>query len=511
MVSGLMLTAAFPDPGLGFLSFAALVPFLAAADSMEAGKAFSAGLVMGLTHYLTLIYWIIPTLSTYGGLHPLISGSALILLAGYLSLFPAIFAFGMKKLAPHPGLEPILGAFVWVGLEFVRTHAFTGFPWGVLGYTQYNNLTLVQTADLTGVLGLSFLIVICNYALVRLWLFFCPPWGTGPTGIRIRPWFILGVALILFSSAFFYGKNRLAQINRAIESAPRISIALIQGNIQQDLKWSPGFRQATIDKYGALSLKAAKSNPDLIVWPETSLPFYYGSDTIRSAQVDQFVRQAGTWFLMGSPAIEEQPRAYFNRAYMLDPLSLVRGHYDKTHLVPFGEYVPWGRYLTFMKKLTQEAGDFTPGTTGTPLPFRTGTGDAYRTGVLICFEILFPSISRNFVRNGADILTTITNDAWFGRTSAPSQHFSLAVLRAVENRRSVARAANSGISGFIDPGGRILDRTGLFCDKVVIGQVPVLRGITFYNQYPLVLPLAALIAFLIGFMVKVMENPLRRT
>ncbi|WP_022666237.1 apolipoprotein N-acyltransferase [Desulfospira joergensenii] len=514
LLSGLMLTACFPNPGLGFLAFAALVPFLVAVDSLEAGQAFYAGLVTGLVHYITLIYWIIPTLSTYGGLHPLLSSSALILLSLYLSLFPALFAFIMKKLDPHPLFQPLLGAFVWVGLEFTRTHVFTGFPWGVLGYTQYANLTLVQTADLTGVLGLSFLILLSNYLLASLWLFFKTPSGRSRPGSKIRAWACLFYILPLFAGAFFYGKTRILDMDRAIESAPQIGIALVQGNIRQDLKWSPAFKQETIDKYASLSLTASTSKPDLIIWPETALPFYYGYDTALSNRIDQVVRKARTPFLIGSPAFERdgQSLSYFNRAYMLDSLSLVRGHYDKVHLVPFGEYVPFGKYLAFMEKLTQEAGDFSPGTTGfAPLQFTTRQGDEHSTGVLICFEILFPSLSREFVRNGADFLTTMTNDAWFGRTSAPAQHFSIAVLRAVENRRSVARAANSGISGFIGPGGRILDRTGLFQDRVLVRQIPVLREISFYTRHPFVLVLAALVAISAAFMVKVVKKPLRRT
>ncbi len=513
LISGFLLTAGFPNPDLGYAAFFALVPFLVALDPMDAKQAFKSGLVMGLCHYTTLIYWIIPTLSTYGGLHFLLSASALILLGLYLSLFPAVFAFAMKKLDPPQAFSPILGSLIWVGLEFARTHLFTGFPWGVMGYTQYDNLILVQTADLAGVLGLSFLILLGNYLLAGLWIRFSKA-KTLSRNRKRQLLVCLAYIPAIFALAFSYGNARIETIDQRIDKAPRTGIAIVQGNIKQDLKWSPAFKQATVEKYGTLSLKALESRPDLIVWPETALPFYYGHDTLMSNRTDAFVRKAKTHFLMGSPALEiqDQKTAFYNRAYMLNPLSLVVGHYDKTHLVPFGEYVPFGRYLSFLGKLTAQAGDFSPGTTGpVPLKFKGRDKEERTMGVLICFEILFPSISRQFVLNGAHVLATLTNDAWFGRTSAPGQHFAIAVLRAVENRRTMVRAANSGISGFIDPGGRIMDKTPLFQDRVIARQVPVLEEISFYTRYPEALPLAALVAILASLMVKVLKKVFRRT
>ena len=212
---------------------------------------------------------------------------------------------------------------------------------------------------------------------------------------------------------------------------------------------------------------------------------------------------------MGSPAVDTSgdPIRYFNRVFLLNQLSVPLGFYDKTHLVPFGEYVPFQDLLFFLKKLTEQAGNFSRGETGfVPLAFK-----GHKTGVLICFEILFPAISRQFVKNGADILTTVTNDAWFGRTSAPAQHFSIAVLRAVENRRSVVRAANTGISGFIDPTGQVFGTTQLFTDAVDVRSLPALTGLSFYTRYgDLLLAIACLIAMGMGFVIKEKDNIKRR-
>ncbi|MBU0973068.1 MAG: apolipoprotein N-acyltransferase [Proteobacteria bacterium] len=506
VVSGLMLTAAFPDTGAYYLAFVALVPLLVLIRAMTPQRAFYAGFVAGFIHYLTLIYWLVPTITIYGGLHPLLGISTLTLLCLYLALYVGVFAFLMKRLDPSPVLTPLAGAFLWVGLEYIRTYALTGFPWGVLGYSQDSNLTLVQIADLTGVLGLSFLIVLCNGCLAQIYLYLGPGPGAGSRReIRI----LVVYTLVLMAAALAYGNFRVRAIDVLILNAAKPKVSVIQGNIRQDLKWDTAFKEATIEKYGRLSLKAAGKHPELIIWPETALPFYYGYNTVHSNLVDGYVRLAKTHFLIGSPAFEQgkENPTFYNRVYLLTPLALVTGTYDKTHLVPFGEYVPLQAYLKFLGKITEQAGDFSAGERSfVPLAFKE-----HKTGVLICFEILFPNIASQFVKNGADILTTITNDAWFGHTSAARQHFSIAVLRAVENRRSVVRAANTGISGVIDPAGRILEKTNLFVDAAITQAVPALKDIFFYSRHGDLLGITALVAICLWFMVKGIKNPFRRT
>jgi apolipoprotein N-acyltransferase len=503
LVSGLMLTASFPDYSLYPVAFAALIPLLVSLQSMTPTQSFYAGFVAGFFHYITLIYWIVPTVTIYGGLNPLLGISTLALLCLYLALYVAGFAWLIKKIDPPKIYLPLFAAFLWVGLEYLRSHALTGFPWGILGYSQYSNQLLVQIADLTGVLGISFLIVLTNFTLAQLFIYlivYLKPSSKPGKAPRKTSLILLSYTLVFMVAALSYGKVRIQTIEELIQKAPKPKISIIQGNIRQDLKWDKAFKSGTIEKYGNLSLGAAKTNPALIIWPETALPFYYGPDKEYSNQVDVYVRKSRTHFLIGSPAFErdnENTRLY-NRAYMLNPLSLITATYDKTHLVPFGEYVPLENYLGFLGKIIQQAGNFSPGDKSfTPLAFKD-----HKTGVLICFEILFPSIARTFVENGADILTTMTNDAWFGNTSAPRQHFSIAVLRAVENRRSVVRSANTGISGFIDPVGRVIEETKLFKTAAITRPVPTLKNISFYTRYGDILGVAALVAICLGFMVK---------
>jgi apolipoprotein N-acyltransferase len=498
LVSGLLLTLSFPKAGFSYLAFFAMVPWMISLSSLTLKQSFFSGLIAGLFHFITLIYWIIPTVHIYGGLHPILAASTLVLLCLYLALYPALFALLLKKLAP--GATPFMAACLWTGLEYIRAYAFTGFSWGSLGYSQYSNLLLIQIADFSGVYGVSFLIVLVNSVLAD---FFLKREKDGN-----RPFLPMIMTVILIFATLVYGHLRLSSIDARMVSAPKPAIAVVQGNIEQDLKWSDAFKQETVHKYILLSKTTLKDEPELVIWPETALPFYYGHERTLSDLVDQFVRESKTNFLIGSPAFksDEKETLYYNRAYMLNRFSIVTATYDKTHLVPFGEYVPFGKYLTFLGKITAQAGNFSSGDKAfVPLDFQE-----HKTGVLICFEILFPRIAAKFVKNGADILTTVTNDAWFGQTSAPMQHFSMAVFRAVENRRSVVRAANTGISGFIDPRGNILETTSLFTDKAITRQMPALTLISFYTRYGDVFAFGTMVAFCLGFMVKGARNQLRR-
>lgn len=502
LATGLILFCAFPGAGLYPAAFFALVPLWLSIDRLDLKQTFYAGIAAGMGFYLPLIYWICPTLAEYGGLNPLAALSCLLLLVLYLSLYTGVFALAMKKIPAPGGLVPFWGAVVWVALEYIRTYLFSGFPWGVLGYSQYPNLVLIQAADTFGVLGISFVLVLANGVLVTVFKAVCQRRWPNKTNMAS-----LSLAMVLIGAAFVYGHLKLAQIRGQIKGGPYRTISVIQANIPQDRKWERAFIDETLDQYSRLSRQAPPC--DLVVWPETALPFYYGMDPVPSNRVDAMVRKAGTFFLIGTPAVQpsDQGFLYYNRAFMLTPLARSGGYYDKHHLVPFGEYVPFKRLLWFAEKLTAGAGNFSKGKTG-PVPLKFGTGT---TGVLICFEILFPDIARDFVGNGADLLTTITNDAWFGRTQAALQHFSIAVFRAVENRRSVVRAANTGISGFIDPAGTILGKTDIFTARTLSRQVPVMAAKTFYTAHGDLGAKACLVAFFLICVVKSLKKKFRRS
>jgi len=492
--SGLLLFLAFPDAELWVIAFVAMVPWLMSMESMSEKSAFYSGLITGFIWFAGLLYWIVPTLDNYGGLNPAASVSILGVLCFYLSLYTAVFAFLLKKIHLPSWARPLFAGCLWAGLEFIKAHAFTGFPWGELGYTQYRNLPFIQIADIAGVYGVSFVIAGVNCAAAQLLCRFKKNYGPECSGPVMT-------AAVLVTCTIVYGYSKINIVEKQMKTSSRISTMVVQGNISQDMKWSSKFKTQTVEKYIKLTGDGVKlSHADLVIWPETALPFYYGVDTKPSNRVDQCIRESKTNFLVGTPAFESCKNGilYYNRACMINRFSIVTGNYDKTHLVPFGEYVPFGRYMKFLGKLTTQAGDFSPG----PESFNPLKFNNHKTGVLICFEIVFPHISSEFVKNGADILTTITNDAWFGTTSAPDQHFSIAVFRAIENRRSVARAANTGISGFIDPTGKILARSSLFCAETLECKLPAMTGISFYTRHGDLFALGTLVAICLAFMIK---------
>ncbi len=279
-------------------------------------------------------------------------------------------------------------------------------------------------------------------------------------------------------TVYGYGRWRLAALET--RASPSLKLGLVQGNIAQDTKWDPAFQQATLKKYLELTGEVAKLQPNLMIWPETATPFYFLADSQNSKILIEEVRKLGKPLLFGSPAYRRKGSGLrlYNRAYLLDSQGMVAGYYDKIHLVPFGEYVPLKRLLFFVDKLVQAAGDFASGDRAAVLDLEPA-----RVGVLICYEAIFPELSRDLVAGGANLLVNITNDAWFGRSSAPYQHLSMAVFRTVENRVPMARSANTGISALIDVRGRILQVTGLFEEATMLGTLQLGDRKTIYSRY----------------------------
>ncbi len=476
----MLLTAAFPPVNLSWLAFAALIPLLAAVSGRGPAQAWRFGFATGLVHYLTLLYWVVYTMQTYGGLPLYLSLPVLVLLAAYLAVYPAAFAAGLALMRLSPWVLVPGAAALWTGLELIRAHLFTGFPWALLGYSQYSRLPLIQVADITGVYGISFFIVLVN---AGLWIFFSALCGAGWRGPAVSKGSaagVLGLVLIAAAGLAGYGQWRLDEVVGLESAAPQRKVAVVQGNIDQTLKWDPAFQTASVEKYLALSARAMAQGPDLVVWPETATPFYLFYQQPLTGMVTGFVARSGTPFLVGSPSFRPNGEAmdYFNSAYLIDAAGRPAGRYDKVHLVPFGEYVPLKRYLPFLGKMVAQVGDFKSGPLGATLAW-----GGRRLGVQICYEIIFPRLSRQMVAGGADILVNMTNDAWFGRTGAPYQHFAMAVLRAVENRRTVVRAANTGISAVIGPEGRVALRTELFEDAAFTRSVPLMAEKTFYTRF----------------------------
>ena len=496
VVSGLLLTASFPNIELNWLAWVAIVPLLIAIRDVGVKQSIRLGFIMGITHYITLLYWLAYTMRTYGYLPWLLCVPILILFAVVLSTCVALFSAVIARLRFSPFSGLIIIPTLWVALEFFRSFAFTGFPWGIVGHSQYLVLPMIQVSDILGAYGVSFLIVLVNTAL---FFYYLRIRNHDWKGREINKRFVgvsLGICLLLVSLNWLYGSWRLTQIDRRLASASVKRVKVVQGNISQSVKWNPDFQISTIDTYLRLSLSEKGAKPDLLVWPETAMPFYFGHNVPLTKRVKNGVVAIGTPVVSGSPAFERGSKRieYYNRAYLLDRKGSMLGKYDKSHLVPFGEYVPFKKWLPFLGKIVEHVGDFDRGNIGD-----TVTWEKHKLGILICYELIFPYISRAQVRNGANVLVNMTNDAWYGRSSAPYQHFSIAVFRAIENRRAMIRSANTGISGFIDPAGRILETTPLFKEATAVRDVPLLSGLTLYTRYGDIFAGACLLAMVILF------------
>ncbi len=469
-LSGLLLALAYPRVDLASLAWFALVPlFLVMAE-----RPFRSGFTAGLVFFATVLYWLNIVMTTFGRLHPLLSVVAWLLLAAYLALFFGAVTWAACRLREKLGLATVVTLPVlWVALEFLRSFLLTGFPWASLGYSQQSHLVLIQSADLFGVYGLSFLLVLSNAVLAAAVASRRRP-GRGPF-----PTAGVCIALVLLLANASYGLWRLSGDPDRREQT--LSVALVQGNIDQTVKWDPAFQRSTIDRYRELSLEAAEGaagKVDLIIWPESATPFFFQEGKELAREVPALTRQTEAYLLFGSPAymVVNRRARYLNSAFLLSPVGEELGRSDKVHLVPFGEYVPLGRFLPFIEKLVVGIGDFSPGEVS-PLPM-----NGKRLGVLVCYEGIFPELARDYVDEGTDLLVNITNDAWFGRSSAPYQHLAMSRFRAVENRIWLARAANTGISAIIAPSGRITAQTPIFETRSLAGEVGLGARPTLYRM-----------------------------
>lgn len=437
-------------------------------------QAAFLGFVTGLVFFTGLLYWIYNVLTEYGHLPGWISIFLLILLTAYLALYFSLFAFLLRFAAGKTNLpETLFAPPLWVSLEYLRGLIFSGFPWELLGYSQFLTLPLVQISDITGVYGVSFIIVLANASLYRLAITL-PNRGWIPA---LKEVLASGIIIALCGA---YGVWKLSALETKARMETTFRVALIQGNIRQDVKWEPRYQEETLRIYSDLTLRVKDQRPDLIIWPETATPFFFQSAYPFQTRILELSHQVNAPLLFGAPAFERQGRKadYFNSAFLISPEKKILGRYDKIHLVPFGEYAPLSGFLGFTRDIIGAIGDFTPGKGVVNFSLPWGN-----FGVLICYEAIFPDLTRQFVEQGAQFLVNITNDAWFGRTSAPYQHLSMVTLRAVENRVAIVRAANTGISALIDPSGRIVQSTDLFTREALSGKIHLNKSSTFYTKW----------------------------
>jgi len=481
--SGVLLAASFPTPDLEPLAWIGLVPLLVAARGLRPGAAFRIGWLGGFVFYLATVYWVAYTIANYTAVPFAVALGILALMASTLACYTGAFVAGVRWLGARELPVIWLAPLLWVALEWLRGWFFIGFPWAALGYSQYRHHDLVQIAEVTGVYGVSAILVLFNMVIVGI----LPERGAGgilPEGAagtvtrRLVP--ALVALTLLVAGVPMWGRWRAATLARH-PPAGTLRVALAQGNVEQAHKWDPAYQDETLARYRALTAEAAARRADLVVWPETATPFFFQEPGLLRDAVLETAEKNGVYLLFGSPAFRQAPSGAIqelNRVYLVSPAGREMATYDKMQLVPFGEYVPYAHVLFFVRRIVEAVGDVVPGLV--PTVFRL---PAARFGVAICYEDVFPAVTRRFVAGGADFLVNVTNDAWYGPTSAPHQHLAQATFRAIEGRVPLVRVANTGISAVIDVDGRIRWRGPLFEPLVRVEQISWPGVRTFYTRF----------------------------
>ncbi|MHB1695087.1 MAG: apolipoprotein N-acyltransferase [bacterium] len=475
-LSGILIGFLFPNFNFEFLAWFALVPLLYAVNNSKNFKeSFLYGFLSGIISYLIILYWITYTVHVFGSLPYYIAVLALLLLTSYLSLYFALFAgFSRILLNNYKILNIILIPSCWVFFEFLKSNLLTGFPWENLGASQYLNLPFIQVSNIIGTLGLSFVIVLINYLLFHF-IFFKNSISKKQASLELI--FVLSVFILVIS----YGYYNIYSVDKLLKRNKPVRVAMIQGNIGMFQKWKIT-KKNTTRIYLNLTKKSLKYKPKLVIWPETALPYIISIYPFYWNKVMNFTKENKINLIFGAVGLKLLNGKYhfYNRDYLFDYKSGGYSYYDKHHLVPFGEYIPLKRQFPFLAHILKGAGigNFTRGK-----KFRILKNGNLKVGSMICYEAYFNSLVRHFSKKGANLLISITDDAWYGRTSAPYQDMSMTVFPAVENERFVARAGNSGISGVISPTGKILGETGIFKRTYLIGYIKLINRKTFFALY----------------------------
>jgi len=494
-LSSLLQVLIFPRPGLYVLSWVAFAPLIVAllrarpagaleidgAINLQAakpGQAFLLAYVSGIIWYAGTCYWIYNTMHEYGGLSVPLALLALFLFCLYLGLYHGLFGL-LLSLAVDSGRDNrralVAAPFLWVAVELARTRV-TGFPWNLLGTAQVDNISLSRITTWTGVYGVSFEIMLVNVAVAAAFLV--------PRKKR-RTLLIASVAAAA-----------VLQAGRLVE-APALpadhAALLVQENIPAQANWTRDAFERTLRELTDLSAKtvAADSSPpdsthgkvDFIVWPESPAPFF-ASDPLFRNPLSEMARATHTWVVTGAigstPAMQGGKSAsqIFNSAALLSPTGDWTARYDKVHLVPFGEYLPFPQLFSFAGGLTKEVGEFQSGASRAPLD-----AGSTRLGVFICYESVFPGEVREFANQGAQVLVNLSNDGWYGDSGAYAQHLNQTRMRAIENDRWILSATNTGVTASIDPYGRIVARLPRKERSALVAPYALISVTTFYTRH----------------------------
>jgi apolipoprotein N-acyltransferase len=486
LMSGSMLSLGFPKHDLGWVAWLAPAILLLAVAGRKPRYGFLLYYLSGTIFFALTFRWIL-YVPNYKFLHHAI-------LFIYLSLYFGLFGLAFSCICSRCGLTAAFfsAPFLWVSSEYMRGNmGFMAHPAAFLGHSQYAYPSIIQVASFAGVYGVSFLVMMGNAGLAAGILrilngrkgigspFIHSSSNRGNTAVIIA-------SAALISAALLYGK---VTVSRPI-SGQEINVSVVQGNIDQDKKWDPKYANSIMEIYAGLTADAARNRPALVVWPEAATPKAINSDRRMYDEVDRITRKLGYPLLLGSTTHEkfkgEHGRAlkFKNAAYLMDPKGGEPRQYDKIGLLPFAEYIPLEQNIPWSYIKIPDVNPYMQGK-----EFTVFQEPSFRFGATICWESIFPDLVRQFVKRGAQFIVNLTNEAWFGETAAPYQFLSMSVFRAVENRVFVVRCANTGVSCFIDPLGRVVsrvqDRSGkdIFVRGVLTDKVILMDSDTVYTRY----------------------------
>lgn len=446
-------------------------------------RAARFAFVASLFAHAAVLHWFYVVTVTYGHAPAVVGLLAPFGVATYIAASTAIFAACMAAFA-KPGLDSVwTAALAWTALDHLRSFALSGFPWATLGYAQHENVALLSLAPFTGVYGLSFVSALGGAAMaefVRAWPRRLPSPGAGLA--------VVAIAAVLLVGAVSSGPDDGAGL-------VRVRIAVLQGNVDQGVKWSQAWSDRILANYEDLAREAAERGAEWIVWPESSVPGLVDIDPELRRRLKDLARETGAIHVLGAVGLRQATAAdrpnFYDSAVILDPHAGFGARYDKAHLVPFGEYVPLRPLLGLVleaiaRGIAPDNVTEGPGPRALELPAPPGSDTTLTVGVPICYELIFPDLVRRMVGDGAEVLLALTNDAWYGRTGAPYQFLAMTALRSAELRVWTARAANTGVSAIIDSRGRVRERTRIFERGLLLAEVPLRpapHGGSFYARY----------------------------
>jgi apolipoprotein N-acyltransferase len=471
ILSGVVAALTYPTrfggwqlPDLGFLAFVCWVPLFQVLEKASPKRAFALSFVAAFFQYLISKYWLYRAMNTFGGLSPVVSVLVLLFLVLILSAYFGLIFYLSQWVRRQCGIAAIwVRPFFWVGIEYLRTHGpVEGHPWSQIAYSQGGFLTFIQVADLFGVYAVTLLLVLANEGLSA--------WISRLRGVnREALVWRTSFAVLALGAALAYGGFRLHSTPPQPKAV--LKVGVVQGNIPQEEKWDRAQYEKIIETYKAGTRALEARGAQLILWPEASFPVGIDYDGER---LPLFLGNRQADLLLGAITRSRHfpgPRSHapvFNSALLLNSSGEILDYYHKKHLVPLGEYVPYADLLVFAKRLTAEVGNLQAGPSFRPISYR-----GFPLGVLICYEDIFPNISRIMAEDGALALLNITNDAWYGFSSAAAQHQVFSQFRSVETRRALIRATNTGISSLIDPWGHIQWQGGMYQAETFLSDLPL--------------------------------------